>query len=312
MSLAVFIFVLVGVGFPPPDGLLRGVDIARKRVDTFDATLSIETMSPEKSVALCRVEQSGIKRRFEILEGSFRQQVIVKEGDAITGFIRADGQEVELYSIDRAVGQRGDIVFDPRLLGLSNLMSAKTTVEKCLWYERFDTLENLGMVSVEGAEGTVWKVVATRGNAESEYWIEEPSFRVHKRVIRTNRTATVIDSFFERELGNNALPSRVVIYSKSEEISPIRKEILLSVFEEKSSIADDRFALMSMDIPLNTVVSDYDASRRLGYWNGESIDPQPTYVPPGPPKSSAAFPSVIALGVLAIVGFIVWRKVRSR
>jgi hypothetical protein len=298
-----------------PMALLRGVEASRIQHTAVKAAIEIRYLSsrPPRTIE-CLVEQDGAKRRLEILGGNVDQQVIFRDGETFHSFRRVEHADVELYGVDDAVGTRGDLAFDPRILGLSDLMSCNTTVDVCLWYEGTDALEVVGRDTISGHN--VWHVKATRNGNTSEYWIEEPSFRVHRRTTNTKATPIQINSEFGASAVDTPYPMRVSI-RRSDSSGGFEREYIVHEFDAAAEIPAERFTLAAMDLPINTAVVDYRISRRIGFWDGEGLSEDPVYrgerpaLAPAPPVSWPNRLLRIAGSLLVIAALVVvwwWRK----
>lgn len=305
----------------PPSALalLRGAESARVQADDIRATLTIEYLAPGPSRGLdYLVESSGDRRRFEQFPASPAEGVVVLiDGGEVHGFRRKKNEDVHRYDMSRAVGVRGDTAFDPRILGLSDLMAADATVRACLWYETCDRTEVLGKERVGDVDA--WRVRCFSGNTTSDFWIEEPSFRVHRRTIEWPGGRVEISSHFGA--GESPFPQRVEIV-RDEPNESMRRRVTVKSFETGASIPPERFTLASMDLPMNTPVVDYRISRIVGYWDGEGLSPRPVYAGErpevrtpalAPPGAAPVRPWLIVANVVVVLGVLVflWRRRRA-
>lgn len=320
---------------PSALALLRGAEAVRKPHLPFKARLIHKHISPKPSVVVeCLVECDGSRRRFEHF-GDPK----ASDGRAIPGTVRVlNGDELYWYerskTMDAVIDSRArtpaQTCFDPRLLGLVDIMSASATVNQCLLVDRPGRAELVVAGQERIGEARLWRVEAKiRGETaeqsfDKEFWIEEPSFRVHRmtRVMRTPEIEIRCDvrSEFDPQDPANPLPKRVRIHRTESGNPDFIEEIELLSAEWPAAIPAERFTLKGMDLPLNTEVADYRIHRRLGYWNGEGLSERPDFASgvlrqpmPGPkPVRWLAF--VGGAGLLVGVGaFVVWRsRVRTR
>jgi len=308
----------VAADSPSPVALLRGVELARTKSACLRATLEIYYVSPPPATTVqCLVELDGNRRRFEVFPGKEPGQVIIRDGDEFHGFRRKQHEDVHIYDLLRATGVRGDLAFDPRVLGLNDLMPCHVTVRDCLWHENQQKLELVGQESVQGI--AVWRVRAARDEDTSDYWIEEPSFRVHRRTLKAAGMQIVIESEFESSQPGSPFPSRVV----ARRDTPERKHeqiYIIKSFDAGAHISPDRFTLKSMELPVNTPVVDYRISRIVGYWDGEGLSQSPVYSGPqpvAPPASKSRRLPLIATNLLVVLALMIvvwwrWRAARSK
>ncbi|MBA3312559.1 MAG: hypothetical protein M3552_15800 [Planctomycetota bacterium] len=243
-------------------------------------TLEIRYVSPPPITTVnCLIEINGpIKRRAEVFAGEVPGQIVIRDGNEFLGFRRKPNEDVHIYDVERAVGVRGDLAFDPRILGLSDIMPCDVTVKDCLWYEEDDELTVMGS---EGAgEVNLWRVKAIRGDTSSEYWVEEPSFRVHRRITETPFKVTVIESEFDPSDPKLPFPRRVIASRKFKmpaEQADLEWVYTVNELETDVDVPSERFTLASMDLPVNTAVVDYRINRIVGYWDGEGLSEKPAY-----------------------------------
>lgn len=309
---------VVAIEFPSPVALLRGVEIARIKSPSLKATLEIQYILPLPATTIeALVELDGDKRRFEVFAGKVPGQVIIRDGDEFHGYVRKKYEDVHIYDLERAYGVRGDVAFDPRVLGLDDLMPCNVTVKDCLWYHKSKKLEVVGQESLHGIN--VWRVRAVREEDTSDYWIEEPSFRVYRRTLKSEWMSIVIESEYDASRPQSPFPSRVV--AKRNQIGPVPKHevvYIIKSFEPGAHIPPDRFTLKSMELPVNTPVVDYRISRIVGYWDGEGLSkdpvnrgqlpPAPQPAPPAPPRTNRLRLIAINLFVfLVLITILLWR-----
>lgn len=269
----------LGADEPPSAmALVRGVEASRTRHDSLKATLEIRYLLPAPAKTInCLVEMDGAKRRFEVFAGEVPGQVIIRDGDEFHGYRRVKHADVDVYDTERATGVRGDVAFDPRILGLSDTMSCDLDIKTCLWYEKSDSIDVVGQETLNGVD--VWRVRAKRGNSTAEFWIEEPSFRVHRKTVETPYMRIELDSEFDEGVSPSPFPSRVIAKRtfKQSDHTGIDRTYIVKSFDFGAVIPAERFTLTTIDLPMNTMINDYRISRIVGYWNGEGISKNPVY-----------------------------------
>jgi hypothetical protein len=262
----------------PPSALalLRGVEMARKPNLPLRARIVYEQISPGRSGKLeCIVECDGVRRRFEHPSSTrgVSGTVVVMDGEEFYQFRRKENESVYVFDQRRAVGSRGVLCFDPRVLGLSDLMSVDETVRGDLLYEvgKFDVV---GREQIDGV--SAWRVKGMAYGAEHTFWIEEPSFRVHRMTVRTTGIDIDVRSEYDGPDGDAILPKRVHIMRVEPNRTREREVTVISV-EWNAVIPPERFTLKSMNLPKNTPIDDDRIQRRLGYWNGEALSDSPVF-----------------------------------
>ncbi|HKB01516.1 MAG TPA: hypothetical protein VKD90_04810 [Gemmataceae bacterium] len=273
-----------GADEPSPVALLRGAEAARAKPETVRVTLTLEDRGRSGDAVVerdCLVEQAGAKRRFEVRKATGSDLgVVVINGTEVHSFRRAKHEDVRVCDLKYAVGVAGDLAFDPRILGLSDLMAADTTLPALLWYADPKAVKLVGPEKLNGVP--VWRVRATTAVAESEYWVEPESFRVHRRTTTWPGGAIDITSRFRADDKASPFPERVEI--RRVDGPATERTVRVTKFEVGPDLPAGRFGLGGMDLPLNTAVVDYRLHRRLGYWDGKGLSDDPVRPPNPRPK----------------------------
>jgi len=286
------------------EALLHGVVQSRSQYDLVTAVVRIEY--PDQPSAHYHVEQDGRNRRCEIMVDGKSRESILFDGEIYHGYRRKQNEDVHIYDVRRSVGVRGDIAFDPRLLGLSDILPNSLTLEQSLWKTAWKDMKVVGQEKLGDVE--VWRVSIPRGNTTAEFWIEEPSFRVHRKSISTGESVTTIDSKFDSKESLWPFPSDV----RCVRTGGLSRGYVVEEFSAGENIPLSRFSLESFGLPLNTAIVDYRVNRNVGYWNGESISPNPQYsvetpVAPNSPKPRKSFQgTLIAINIVLVLIAAVW------
>jgi len=271
---------------PSASALLRGVESVRKPTAPLKATFVLEDIAPPPSHAIeCVVECDGPRRRFQHSAGGpLLEEIVIRDGDEFRYFQRKEGEGVVVMDSRRAIGQRGVVCFDPRIIGLADLMGAGTVIRGCLHYEEVGDFETVGREEINGTP--TWRVKATADSTEYNFWIEEPSFRVHRKTIRMGKFDVEVRSEYDASDPTCPLPKRVHI----KRVTPVRtleRKITVTSVEWPAAIPLERFTLKSMNLPIGTPVDDYRSHTRLGYWNGEGLSESPVFEPVVAPEVRA-------------------------
>ena len=239
----------------------------------IDAEIEIVTRYPKAkgvSVLHVRIRQSGQRRRFEHLMDSAERSVYLTDFDADTvqGYSRGRHSSLDIFS--NADADRRIMDFDPRILGMTSSSSHLTTVEQCLLMHEEDASIEL-LTPTEEAGSKVERVKISEGPYSSEYWITEPKHQLLRRIISfgPNSGATVL-SEYDPKVANGDLPVTVVIRNRqpgnqSDQIIKVRK------LTTDADIPDEAFSIMSIGLPVNTMINDYRKNRITGYWTGAGI-----------------------------------------
>jgi len=243
---------------PSPLVLLRGVESARTSRTSIEVEIEIAYLSPPpKKKIKCLIEMTGDKRRCEVFEGDVPGQVVIRDGDVFSQYRRVKHEDIEVFDVRMATGTRGTLAFDPRILGLSDTMVCDIAVNNCLWAEGSDKLEVVESATIRGAK--VWRVRANRGRDVAEFWIEQPSFRVHRKVVKSEGLHIEIESEFDNSKVLSPFPSKVSIVRTAKDKTEVRYTI--NTFLEKDMIDPGRFTIQSLGAPPETAVIDYRVSR---------------------------------------------------
>ncbi len=258
-------------------------------------------MPPPAVTIECLIEMTGTKRRSEIFSKDVTGQVIIRDGEECRSYRRKQFEDVQIYDLQESVGSRADVAFDPRILGLNDLMPANMTVKSCLWPVNVDKLEVAGRESFHGV--SVWRVRASRKNDGTtfEYRIEEPSFRVHRFIVKAEFTEIDVDSTFDPSDPKSPFPHRVVIRRREKvQNASFERTYTVKSFEVDPEISPERFTLGSIGLPINTMVVDYRIKRITGYWDGEGLSKNPVYQGERPSEQSS--PPSLTAGRLLVIG----------
>lgn len=261
---------------PSGKALLRGAEQVRSRYESLRVELTFEVISPAPATKTkCLIEMDGKNRRFErVASANTRGSVVLIDGDEVYAYERLDNSDVRLCDMTYVVGTSGDLAFDPRILGLTDLPSANTSVKACLWYDNGSELEVQGKDRAKGID--TWRVRTRNQTVTSTYWIEEPSFRVHERTLEWPQGRSEIRSEYDSPGTDFPFPSHVRI-KRTDGDRSTELRIDVSSFDVDAKIEPERFTLASMDLPINTMVIDYRTQRVVGYWNGTDLSENPFY-----------------------------------
>jgi len=308
---------------PEALALLHGVLSARNDIDPLRAELLLRfEVSGNETTFHLTVDQQGDKRRVEQLNGSIEPVSYLVEGDIVSGYRRKANEDFQIYGIHRSGSIRGDMAFDPRIVGLSDMPSVDDSLTNSLWVDRCESarvLEDgiIGGVSCRRVEANIENIV-------SEFWISDSSFRLYRRVFTYSGGTLQIDSQYEGADSDRVLPTSV--FAKRVEGGDTVREMTLTVksLEVNVPIPPERFTTQSFNLPINTMRNDYRISRITGYWNGLEFTENPVSAerlpPPAPlkPTTVAAVPRsrtwLIVLNAMALIalGGYAWRRSRVR
>jgi hypothetical protein len=267
---------------PTPLALLKGVEVERMKYEPIQVNFTTEYINDEDfgTVTISSlVETVQGMRRFENFPAEnakvFPGSVNILKDEEVYAYRRTAGNGVNYYDLKEAV-RRADFVYDPRILGLVDLPSANKTVKECMCYEIYTEQSLVGRETINGIN--VWHVRCTQtGLATADFWIEEPSFRIHRKQVETleaGRLKVVIDSKFDSK-SVGPFPSEFHIQRFEQNKQVFNRIVHITEIVHGKPISPERFTLASMNLPLNTDVIDYRIHRRIGFWDGEKLVKKP-------------------------------------
>ncbi len=298
--------------------LLRGVESARAKYDNLRVELVMEYADRTRRCTVpCLLEQAGQQRRFEQFVGSCPQQgvVTVITGREAWSYRRKQYEDLEINDLARAFDTSTDLGFDPRVLGLDGIpISAKSTVPSLLWVE---TCDRAGIVGREELQGEpTWHVIVGWGDATTDFWIDEPLFRVHKCVTKAADIRVETDSEFDPADRTSPFPKRVEM---TREDTKEWKQIIITVksMEVDKPIPAERFTMKAMDVPVNTMLNDYRINRIVGYWDGNGVSKGPVHEthsagPPPTPRNIGWIYAVTGVSLAVLGAAVAWLYFRQR
>lgn len=310
----------ISFAIEPPSAvaLLRGVELVRTAEDSVTAKVDYgySTNAGVTEISF-EIAQDGDRRRFEVTNAEGKSNVVViKDGDEFLGYRRKPQEDVQIYDLQRAKGVRGDRCFDPRAIGLTDILFVDTTVSDCLRYREHENPRVVGEETINGV--SVWKVTTRRdaSGSISEYWIEEPSFRLHRRTVQTTGMSVDIRSEFDSADSLTPFPS---VVHATRTVGSRTDKTIFKIRELKVGVDVDPklFTLASMNLPIDTPAVDYQLSKRIGYWNGEGLSEHPV----GGQVAELAAPNavqnwvprllLIALSTILIFAIVRWKMRRD-
>ena len=281
----IFVLLLIcspGLADERSAALIQGCADKRLSIDSFSIEFSLTSVNDviyEDSCVHSIVDISGGKRRFRQLpspEIQFPGDVsILNPDDDVVYNYRLGTTSVMKTDLEDAIKKHALELFDPRVFGLTDIMPFRCHVGDFL--EPEDARENAtsSREMLDGRE--LWRVHFDTGEIVSDFWIEEPSFRIFRKKLIGSIDGVPtydiqIDSKYEIE-EMEAIPSWVHITRKhlTSGVQHYDRTIQVTKFERVPSFPPETFALKGMDLPLNTDVVDYRIQRRIGYWTGDGL-----------------------------------------
>lgn len=266
---------------PEALALLRGVEQSRTQHKQIKFNLQVDMQQytgHDPKVMEYVIEWTEQRQRFEILRGQHDQaQVVLIEGGKAYVLRRSRHADICIYDLKDALDRRGLITFDPRALGLMGKPSPSGTWRELLWYDSISSLVTEGDDIVHGVNVRRIKAVSEPNKSTSTFWIEEPSFRVHRRRVESAQIDEETESWYSPLDLKSPYPERVQTTRTDRHPQGISWKInwRLSNLDTGTPISPTRFTVAAMDVPVGTPLSDYRINRIVGYWDGQNVSPEP-------------------------------------
>jgi hypothetical protein len=281
-----FFFVLffadIVLAEPDPLILLKGVEAERMKYEPIQVNFTKEYVNDDDfgTITISSLAETARgMRRFENFSAEnpkvFPGSVTIFKEDEVYAYRRTKGNGVNYYDLKEAM-RRADLVYDPRILGLVDLPSANKTVKQGLCYEVYTKQLLVGRETINNTK--VWHVHCIQeGLSTADFWIEEPSFRIHRKQVEATRLKVVIDSKFDSK-SVGPFPSEFHIQRFEDDKQVFDRTVRITKIVHGTPIPLERFTLASMDLPINTDVVDYRIHKRIGYWDGEKLVEDPVRI----------------------------------
>jgi hypothetical protein len=267
---------------PDPLVLLKGVEAERLKYEPIQVNFTTKYVNDDDfgTITISSLAETAQgMRRFESFPAEnpkvFPGSVTIFKDNEVYAYRRTKGNGVRYYDLKEAI-RRADIVYDPRILGLVDIPSANETVRQCLCYDVYTKQLLVGRETINNTN--VWHVRCIyEGLATADFWIEEPSFRVHRKQVEAARFKVVIDSKFDSK-SVGPFPSEFHIQRFEDNKQVFNRTVRITKVVYGDPIPLERFTLASMDLPLSTDVVDYRINRTTGYWDGEKLVDKPVRI----------------------------------
>ncbi|MDR1383093.1 MAG: hypothetical protein LBJ67_04490 [Planctomycetaceae bacterium] len=172
--------------------LLKGVEKKLQSCDSFHLEYSINYgkhdisgryVSKENFIVDFSKGNIFVKKSLE--KNVDFQEIFMEINDEIYENIISHNN-VRVYDINIAK-QRVPPIYDPRIIHLTELWAVGTTIPDCLLYTKYN---NIKSEKKRINNSDIWIVTIDKstddGNTIWEFWIEEPSFHVFKKICTTS------------------------------------------------------------------------------------------------------------------------------
>jgi hypothetical protein len=262
---------------PTSDALLKGVEQTRQKFDSIHAAFTIDCDNDEIYGTMqikIVVEQNESYRKVEICpqrgDSELPHELSLVSPSEVFSYRRTQNADLELYDINLAK-KRAILSFDPRILGLTDVLTIDKTVKICLGIAR-SGWQLVGREILNGVQ--TWHIRRMDEFGTTEFWIEEPSFRVYRKSYLSEHLKTTIDSKYDSN-SVGPFPSEVNIKRFRNNKSVFNRKVTVTQIEQKNDIPKHHFELTSLNLPLNTMGNDYRIQKIIGYWDGEKLVDNP-------------------------------------
>ena len=289
--------------YPDPIALLDGVAAARASIPPSSLRLEyvwINNLSVITNFYVVDFDEE--RRRYHLkLDGKTTYQGIYDGLNAIIYDHDFGPKQVEFR---HAIDQTGSPLFDPRILGSSDLGWADNVATFMFQESRRDLslIETQGKVKIDGHN--VWHVHIELSDPLKypvDYWIDsDHGFRVvrysHGSPPRSKAVSVYSNDRYPW------IPSKVIheYFDNNGNLSV--KELITVLEAEEKEFPASHWTLAGMDLPRGTVISDYSKAERLGYWDGKKISKE--FVPRDrKPSRNTQWTFILSLAVLITVIF---------
>ena len=259
--------------------LLKGVEQERLKHDCFHIRYEEHRAEENKTVEQIVDFDKGKIRKKHLPNDFFQGKKSILLEDAVYCMMAYDEQHVAIVPLRSAIAS-GTGIYDPRMLGLADMMNHEMTVSVCLLYKNRSNFS----VSRENLDGRPVHVVEYRDGEENDFahwklYIEEPGFFLKRIVMESQSEKIQIDNdYSKREFLPFPTKTHVKRVEKKDEKIIFDRRITVKDVQIKESFPPETFTLAGLNPPLNSDVVDYRISRRLGYWDGEKLVDKPVHV----------------------------------
>ncbi|MCL2006280.1 MAG: hypothetical protein FWG73_08995 [Planctomycetaceae bacterium] len=258
--------------------LLKGVEKERLQYDSFHIRYEEHRPAEEQTIEqIVDFDKGKIRKNHFFNDSPSGKRSILLE-DKMYSMTSHDDRHVAIVEHQSNNAYAAEI-YDPRILGLADMMNHRIDVRDCLLY----TGRSNFSVSRENLDGRPVFVVECRDGADNGFahfklYIEEPGFRLIKKTVESEFGSVYISNdYSERKF--LPFPTKTRIYRTDADGNVVfDQHFTVKEFQTKRSFPPETFTLAGLNPPLNSDIVDYRSSRRLGYWDGEKIVDNPVEI----------------------------------
>ncbi|MDR1477772.1 MAG: hypothetical protein LBJ00_02395 [Planctomycetaceae bacterium] len=271
--------------------LLNGVKQERLKYDSFRVCYTEYRAEEGKTVDQIVEFDRGKIRKDHLKNDRFEGMKSIFLHDFLYGMTSYDSNSVNMVA-SKSGNAHGFDVYDPRLLGLSDVLNHTMSVDDFFTSDGKNISSQL--VDLNGKKVNLVKYIRREVvpdfNEEFQYFIEEPGFRLLRKTYILRRISPLPKSAYisfqiDCEYTNpKFLPfptkTKVLRIQGNEEKKEIvcDRTITVTDFETVRSFPAETFSLASLKLPLNAMVTDYRINQIVGYWDGEKLVPDPVHI----------------------------------
>lgn len=275
----------------PLDGRIKNTlkvifDENKKWCEQIGREYSYVLMGPNAaSVTDKKRQELGLDREQAVAAGLLRgftaRYVTVFDGDQLMRYsMHGDSGRAD---IDDGSGGSFTHVFDPRIMGLTDSLALRKSVEYCLTTDGASAINIIGSDSIHGAKCWGIEVKFQDSWRNRQFWVaeEDPA-----RVMRYISNSAIVTSKYDANDPSDVLPIEAEVIQYPDD--PERKRVshyrrLESQFNVE--VDPQRWTLAGLGMEIGVPVIDNRISRRIGYWDGSGLSESP--------KPSAATSSLL-------------------
>ncbi|MBL9128496.1 MAG: sigma-70 family RNA polymerase sigma factor, partial [Verrucomicrobiales bacterium] len=202
--------------------------------------------------------------------------VSIHDGTTLMKYRENDGKASRATLEDPSKGS-ADYNFDPRTLGLSTVVSPRSSVEGCLLLEKAKELRLIGREYLDGAP--TWHVRALTPFGDAiDFWVDATNPVRVPKVATRGREAV---STFDPAAPGDPIP-RTVVMTENPSRFEYRGRLRVSDVRYGVPVDPKTFTLAGLSMAVGTDVVDVRLHRRIGYWTGKGLSedlPRPESTP---------------------------------
>jgi peroxiredoxin len=248
-------------------------DEQKKLFDSVGLQYHYTRLLPESREDEAKIKELNLDREGAIRAGflaPFEAHVVsIYDGASLMQYRETDGHP-EGATINKPGGGSAEYLFDPRCLGLTDILHLENTAENCLGYGAATSVKLIGLESIAGQ--TAWHVSVHVHDENLEFWIESAH---PARVLRFVHGSDMVDSKYDDAAPNNPIPIEVTTTDYKRGALFSNRRFVTSQVEFNKPVDPATWTLAGLGLKVGTPVSDTRISRGIGYWSGTGLADSP-------------------------------------